>query len=31
MNAELKYIIVVGASAGGFNSVVELIAQLKPE
>jgi two-component system, chemotaxis family, protein-glutamate methylesterase/glutaminase len=28
MNNEPKYIVVVGASAGGFHSIIELVAQL---
>jgi two-component system, chemotaxis family, protein-glutamate methylesterase/glutaminase len=31
MNTEPKYIVTVGASAGGFHSIVELLAQLNNE
>ncbi|MFD1145285.1 chemotaxis protein CheB [Larkinella insperata] len=31
MKKEPQYIVVIGASAGGFTALIELISQLKPE
>jgi len=31
MKHQPRYIVVIGASAGGFNALIELVSQLKPE